>query len=158
MNDRLGDLGEMPAWAIEPDEDEEPNRKGGGDIEMGKVQQEEPQQPSYMTHFFREVESIKEDIDAVKDATSQITKINEEAIRATTTEKENSLSKKLKPLVENTNKRAKRTKKMLELLKEETQKLKTEKTAKESDLRWVESCDDAYTMRIGYCLTSHISS
>ena len=90
-----------------------------------------------MTHFFREVETIKEDIDAVKDATAQITKINEDAIRATTTEKENALSKKLKPLVESTNKRAKRTKKMLELLKEETKKLKDESKAKESDLRYV---------------------
>lgn len=145
MNDRMGDI---PAWALEADDDEDeelPGKpqqaQGGGDIEMGQVSKEE-KQPSYMTHFFTEVENIKSDIQAVKDATAKITRLSEEAIHATTTEKENSLSQKLKPIVDTTNKRAKRTKNLLGLLKEETKKLKEEGTLKASDERYVEICLD----------------
>jgi len=134
MNDRLGDL---PAWAMESDDEGEENNgnnnaapnKQGGDIEMG--------QPKHMEHFFREVESIKVDIEAVTSATKAIGDINEHALQATTTEEENELSRKLRPLVDETNKRAKRTKTLLGLLKEETKKLQGEGKVKQSDLRYV---------------------
>lgn len=126
-------------WAIESDDEEEEEAAAspakGGDIEMGAVKVEE--EPSYMTHFFNEVETIKEDIEHVKKATNKITRLSEEAIHATTTEKEQSLSKKLKPIVESTNKRAKRTKNLLGLLKEETKNLKAEDKLKASDERYV---------------------
>lgn len=133
MNDRLGDL---PAWAMEDDtfENEAPmdgGNKKGGDIEMA----EPPKQPAHMEHFFREVESIKDDIEAVKRATKAIGDINEAALQATTTEEENELSRKLRPVVDETNKRAKRTKTLLGLLKEETKKLQDENKIKQSDLR-----------------------
>jgi hypothetical protein len=134
MNDRLGDL---PAWA----DDDEPEAfggggGGGGDVEMGKTGGGgESSQPKHMEHFFREVETIKDDIEAVKKATRSIGDINESALQATTTEEENELSKRLRPLVDQTNKRAKRTKTMLGLLKEETKKLQTENEIKQSDLR-----------------------
>ena len=128
MNDRMGDV---PMWAVESDEEEEDE---GGDIEMGAVKEEEPQ---YMTHFFNEVETIKADIEFVKRATAKITKLSEEAIHATTTEKEQALSKKLKPIVNETNKTAKRTKNLLGLFKEETKNLKTEGKLKPSDERYV---------------------
>ena len=129
MNDRLGDLG---AWAGDDDEDDDQfDNEAGGDVEMAKT----PQQPSYMDHFFNEVESIKEDIEHVKRATRKIGDINEEALQATTTEKENELSNKLRPLVDATNNRAKRTKNLLGLLKEETKKLETEGKINSSDLR-----------------------
>ncbi|KAL7569068.1 hypothetical protein ACA910_016911 [Epithemia clementina (nom. ined.)] len=149
MNDRLGDV---PAWAIEEAQnshsntefDNEPpplsgqhnkKKKGsGGDVEMGNVKQQ-PQQAKHMEHFFREVESIKEDIEAVKKATRSIADINEAALQATTTDEENELSRKLRPLVDQTNKRAKRTKTLLGLLKEETKKLQDENSIKQSDLR-----------------------
>lgn len=130
MNDRLGDLGAFGAG----DDDEEDITQfadEGGDIEM----QKQPQQPSYMDHFFNEVESIKEDIEQVKKATRKIGDINEEALQATTTEKENELSNKLRPLIDATNNRAKRTKNLLGLLKEETKKLETEGKINSSDLR-----------------------
>lgn len=128
MNDRLGDLGGGAAqWA---DEDDAP---GGGDIEMGTT----GGQPKHMEHFFREVESIKADIEQVKKATKMIAEINETALHATTTEEENELSNRLRPLVDQTNKRAKRTKTMLGLLKEESKKLKDDGTGKPSDLRCV---------------------
>jgi hypothetical protein len=61
--------------------------------------------------------------------------INESALQATTTDEENELSNRLRPLVDQTNKRAKRTKTLLGLLKEESKKLKEQNTAKASDLR-----------------------
>jgi len=135
MNDRLGDL---PQWAEdEADdafEDEHPaNGKGGGDVEMGETSK----QPKHMEHFFREVETIKVDIEAVTKATKSISKFNEQALQATTTDQENEISRKLRPLVDETNKRAKRTKTLLGLLKEETKKLQDEGKAKQSDVRYV---------------------
>jgi len=129
MNDRLGDLG---AWAGDDDEDDDQfENEAAGDVEMQKT----PQQPSYMDHFFNEVDSIKTDIEHVTKATRRIGDINEEALQATTTEKENELSNKLRPLIDATNNRAKRTKNLLGLLKEETKKLETEGKINSSDLR-----------------------
>jgi hypothetical protein len=127
MNDRLGDLG----WDDADDEafENEPEKKA--DVEAAH----EPRQPRHMEHFFREVEGIKDDIEAVKAATRVIGEINDEAIRATTSEEETELSNRLRPLIDGTNKRAKRTKTMLSLLKEETKKLTDEEKIKQSDLR-----------------------
>jgi mevalonate kinase len=137
MNDRLGDL---PAWAMEEDpsefEEERPvakkGRKKGGDIEMGK---QGPSQPKHMETFFRHVDAVKSDIEAVQKATKRIGEINEATMQATTTEEENKLSQKMRPLVDKTNKQAKRTKDTLGLLKEETKKLQADDKIKQSDLR-----------------------
>jgi hypothetical protein len=137
MNNRLGDL---PAWAMEDSDDSDDENvpkpsKNGGDIEMQDQQQNNHNH--YMENFFREVDSIKADIDAVAQASKDIAKINEQSMRATTTAEEQKLSKKLKPLIDTTNKRAKRTKNLLGLLKEETEKLKAEGTLNASDIRYV---------------------
>jgi hypothetical protein len=129
MNDRLGDI---PGWALEDDDDEneapaDGKKEGGGDIEMGDTNK----QPKHMEHFFREVETIKQDIEAVQKASKQISEFNEAALQATTTEDENAISRKLRPLVDETNKRAKRTKTLLGLLKEDQGKVKP------TDLRYV---------------------
>jgi hypothetical protein len=129
MNDRLADLGGS-GWA--DDDDDNANSGIGGDVEMGSTT---PSQPKHMEHFFREVESIKADIEQVKKATRTIREINEAAVHATTSEEENDLSNRLRPVVDQTNKRAKRTKTLLGLLKEETKKLKDDGTGKASDLR-----------------------
>lgn len=71
----------------------------------------------------------------MKKATKAIGDINEAALQATTTEEENSLSERLRPVIDKTNKKAKQTKTMLGLLKEENKKLKSEGNAKPSDLR-----------------------
>jgi hypothetical protein len=139
MNNRLGDL---PAWATEDSDDSDndvpkPNKNGGGDIEMQSQQRQKDNHNQYMENFFREVDSIKADIDAVAQASKDIAKINEQSMRATTTAEEEKLSKMLKPLIETTNKRAKRTKNLLGLLKEETQKLKADGTLNSSDTRYV---------------------
>ena len=117
----------MPAWAN--DSDDEEGFQDEGDVEMGT------KQPKHMEHFFREVESIKSDIDAVQSATRKINNINDRALQATTTEEENELSRQLRPLVDQTNKQAQRTKNLLGLLKEETKKLQDQNEIKQSDLR-----------------------
>jgi t-SNARE complex subunit (syntaxin) len=137
MNNRLGDIS---GWAHD---DESTN----GDIELGTQQQNASSQPKHMEHFFREVDAIKKDIDAVKKATKAIGDINEAALQATTTEEENTLSQRLRPVVDQTNKRAKRTKNMLGLLKEENQKLKGDGDVKPSDLRIRENLCNTLTRK-----------
>jgi hypothetical protein len=137
MNDRLGDL---PSWAADSDDEFENKNsnvdsKKGGDIEMGETPV--PKQAKHMEHFFREVESIKVDIESVQKATKMVGDINERALQATTTDQENVLSNQLRPLVNDTNNRAKRTKTLLGLLKEENKKLQDEEKIKTSDLRCV---------------------
>ena len=126
MNNRLGDI---PAWAMEDSDDEDVPNPESGDIEN------QQKKPHYMEDFFREVDSIKADIDAVAQASKEIAKINEQSMRATTSSEENKLSKKLKPLIDSTNKRARRTKTLLGLLNEETEKLKSEGKLNPSDIR-----------------------
>ena len=146
MNDRLGDLGGgTPSWAAEDDDDVNSGGGGGGwDNEDSGGHDEEKggggggKQPEHMEKFFRHVDFVKEDIDAVKEATKRIGEINEEAVLATTTSKESELSRILRPIVDETNKRAKRTKNLLALLKEENEKLKKEKDTKASDMRYVQ--------------------
>jgi hypothetical protein len=127
MNDRLGDI---PAWASEDTFEDE------GDVEMAETAPAASNaQPKHMEHFFREIETIKSDIDSVKDAARAIGNINDQALQATTTEEENELSRQLRPLVDKTNKQAKRTKTLLGLLKEETKKLQEQDNIKQSDVR-----------------------
>mmetsp|Transcript_13823 Transcript_13823/g.33460 ORF Transcript_13823/g.33460 Transcript_13823/m.33460 type:complete len:302 (+) Transcript_13823:114-1019(+) len=124
MNNLLGDI---PAWA--KDDSDGDDEKDDGDVEMAQ------KKVTIMDHFFREVDNIKADIEAVSEAAKTIDKINEEAMRATTTAEENKLSKQLKPLIDSTNKRAQRTKTLLGLLKEESEKLEKEEKLNASDLR-----------------------
>ena len=88
-----------------------------------------------MESFFRHVDAVKADIEAVQRASKRIGEINEATMQATTTEEENKLSQKMRPLVDKTNKQAQRTKNTLGLLKEETKKLQSEDAIKPSDLR-----------------------
>jgi len=135
-------MGDIPAWALEDSDsdggDDTPDwakdngkKKGGGDIEMQKQTDEN----KYMTTFFKEVDGINADIKAVSKASKDIAVINEKSMRATTTAEEKVLSEKLGPLISTTNKRAKRTKTLLGLLKEETEKLKGEGKLNASDVR-----------------------
>jgi len=137
MNNRLGDI---PAWALEDSDEDDTNRSG--DIEMA-----EQNKPQYMETFFREVDGIKKDIDAISRAAKDIGKINEQAMRATTTAEEQKLSKKLKPLIDSTNKRARQTKTLLGLLKEETDKLKKGKKINPSDTRVRENMNTTLTRK-----------
>mmetsp|Transcript_14883 Transcript_14883/g.21241 ORF Transcript_14883/g.21241 Transcript_14883/m.21241 type:complete len:346 (-) Transcript_14883:281-1318(-) len=168
------DSGDVPSWAVDgdtnnndngsapmvsnttsssPDRDKQQqadehdwaaSNKEEGDIEFGVQQQ---QQPKYMESFFKDVDAIKADVDAIRDATKRVGEINEEAIKATTTSKEEELSRLLKPLIDKTNKRAKRTKNLLALLKEENQNLKNDKEVKASDMRIRENLCNTLTRK-----------
>jgi hypothetical protein len=147
MNDRLGDIG--AAFASDDDEDatERDDRfddEGGrtrattaagraGDVEMAET----AKPPTHMDHFFREVEPIKDDIEFVRDASRLLLEYSEAAIQATTSEEEADVSRQVRPLIEATNKRAKRSKTLLGLLKEESQKLQSNGKINSSDFRYV---------------------
>jgi hypothetical protein len=136
MNNLLGKFQEE--WNDEELESSDEEDKDG-DIEMDK-QQQPTNQPNYMENFFREVDSIKVDVDAVLEASKSIAVIHEQALSATTNDEEQALSRELRPVIENTNKRAQRTKTLLKLLKEETDNIKEEKTLNASDIRCVCVC------------------
>jgi len=147
-------MGDIPAWALEDSDsdggDDTPDwakdngkKKGGGDIEM----QTQTDENKYMTTFFKEVDGINADIKAVSKASKDIAVINEKSMRATTTAEEKVLSEKLGPLISTTNKRAKRTKTLLGLLKEETEKLKGEGKLNASDVRVRENMNTTLTKK-----------
>jgi len=167
MVDRLGDI---PSWAVEEDDGvpsanlstspESNNRSSSandgepedpwGDVEMGDKGTNTAtadHAKRNMESFFREIDVVKQDIDTVKRASKRIGEINEEALHATSTDKEKQLSKELQPLVNGTNKRAKQTKTMLGLLKEENEKLKSEGIIKASDLRIRENLINTLTRK-----------
>lgn len=175
MNDRLGDLGEsVPAWAVDDDDLESGGKGGGGELELpltatnpfadddadpwggaavaggndtdtgdAKAQQAK----KHMESFFKDVDGIKEDIDSIREATRRVADINEQAVLATTTEEENDLSMKLRPLVDTSNKKAKRAKNMLALLKEDNAKLKEKDEVKQSDMRIRENLCNTLTRK-----------
>jgi hypothetical protein len=120
-------LGTIPKWAQEDSSSD----GGGDDVEAPNKQPT----TDYMEDFFRHVDSIKEDIDAVGKATKDIAIISEQSMIATTTADELKLSKKLKPLIDVTNQRAKKSKNMLGLLKEDTASLKAAGKLNASDIR-----------------------
>ena len=134
MNNRLGDL---PDWANEPDDDEEDgDEKGytpGADIEKGRGKTKEEVDKEI---FFTAVEQIKGEIGHIILATADIEKINEQAQKATTTEKEQDLSRRLRKTIDTTNKQAKAAKNLLGELKAENEQLKLKGEIKASDLRW----------------------
>jgi len=139
----------IPAWAQEDSDSDDGGdnpdgkKKGGGDVEM----QQQGDDNQYMTTFFKEVDGINADIKAVSQAAKGIAIINEKAMRATTTAEEKSLSKQLGPLIASTNKRAKRSKTLLGLLKEETEKLKGTGKLNASDVRVRENMNTTLTKK-----------
>jgi hypothetical protein len=136
MNNRLGDL---PAWANEEDEVEQ-IEEGQGDIEEGKTI-EKKKDDIEKAIFFQAVEQVKNHIDAIIQATGAVEKINEQAIQATTTEKEQDLSRRLKKVLDGTNKQAKAAKGLLGELKSENEKLTKKGALTGSDLRYVHCAD-----------------
>jgi t-SNARE complex subunit (syntaxin) len=118
------------AWAMTMNDDDAAadssnNRTDGGGGE----------QPEHMKQFFKDVEAIKSDILAVTFATEQITTLKDRAVLATSETEELQISDTIKTLVTDSNGRAKRCKKLLQLLKEENSNLQKEQKAKPTDLR-----------------------
>jgi t-SNARE complex subunit (syntaxin) len=80
-----------------------------------------------MQQFFNDVEVVKGNIVAIKEATTKIGEININVLQATTTDKEHEFSNELEPLIKTTNKKAQIAKQLLQRLREDTDKLKGEK-------------------------------
>jgi len=149
-------MGDIPAWAADSDSDDgggdDNNAQwnnngsggGGGDIEMQKSKDDDNQ---YMSSFFSEVDRVNADIKAIAKASKEIDSINEQSMRSTTTAEEQKLSKKLGPLIGTTNKSAKRTKDVLGLLKQETDKLKDEGKLNASNVRVRENMNTTLTKK-----------
>jgi len=153
MNNLMGDI---PAWALDSDSDDgdadnpQSNSNGGGkgDIEMQEQTTAKTDENSqYMSTFFSEVDNINADIKAVAQASKDIGIINEQSMRATTTAEEQKLSSKLGPLIDTNNKRAKRTKDLLGLLKQETDQLKAEGKLNASNVRVRENMNTTLTKK-----------
>jgi hypothetical protein len=138
-------LDTIKGFQDEPEDDSSDDDDVAGkerDLEKGSSSKTSKQQPQeqpkidYMGHFYREMDAIKENIDQVGVATRAIRELEELALSATTAQQEEDLSHKLQPILELTNQRAKRTKTLLSLLKEETDRLREEQnTLNASDLR-----------------------
>ena len=77
-----------------------------------------------MSTFFQDVDEIKASIMQIKSSSKRISELNEEAVMASSMEKEKEVSSILSPLVMETNKRAKGAKTLLGALKDENEKMK----------------------------------
>lgn len=131
---------EMPAWTSNSDD---------FDFQAPTTEQnvKEAEQQSYMDAFFRDVQTIKDSIAQIENATKRIGEINETTVLSTSEREENELSAEVRPLINETNKAAKKTKNLLKVLKEENNKLKEEGTLKNSDMRVRENLCNTLTRK-----------
>ncbi len=90
-----------------------------------------------MQTFFAEVEEVKEDIVHVRNATKRIAQLNTEASSAATTAAETEISEELQEVINSTNSHAAHAKGLLQLIKEQTQKGKSDPSAKASEIKYV---------------------
>jgi len=152
MNNRLDEL--VPSWARE----QEADLSGGGspmeidvDLEEGtrstSATATNSQAAEFMATFFQDVDEIKSAIATIKSATMRISDLNDEAVMATTTEKETEISSILSPLVLQSNKKAKQAKVLLGAVKAENEKLKAGKKIKPSELRIRENLCNTLTRK-----------
>lgn len=110
-------------------------------------QQKDDEQQRYMTSFFTELDGIKANIKAITQASKEIEMINEKSMRATTTAEEKALSLKLGPLIADTNNKAKKSKTLLGLLKDETDQLKEQGKLNASNARVRENMNTTMTKK-----------
>lgn len=100
-----------------------------------------------MQEFFGDVEIVKNAIATIKDSTRKISDINQNVVQATTTEKEQDHSSELEPLIKTTNKRATVAKQLLQRLKEETDKTKSQQGQKSPEVRIRENMVNTLTRK-----------
>lgn len=143
MNDRLAEL-----------------RAGGGDEVVLEVSDTAPMQqpelkkrgsnyakPTFMSDFFQDVEVVKADIVAIREATKRVADINQQAMLATTAEREAELSQGLNPLIQETNKRAAHAKALLQGMRDNTASLRESNQVKQSELRIRENLQNTLTRK-----------
>mmetsp|Transcript_1263 Transcript_1263/g.1709 ORF Transcript_1263/g.1709 Transcript_1263/m.1709 type:complete len:325 (-) Transcript_1263:221-1195(-) len=83
----------------------------------------------FMHEFFARAETVKTNINVIKDSTRDIAEINQNVVQATTSDREHEFSNLLEPLVKKTNKCATAAKTTLTSLREETDRMKQEAQA-----------------------------
>lgn len=90
---------------------------------------------SFMQDFFGDIEIVKSNILAIREATKKIADINQQVVLATTTEREQDVSTDLSPIITQTNKKATIAKQLLQKLKEDTERQKTSSGAQQPEIR-----------------------
>jgi t-SNARE complex subunit (syntaxin) len=107
----------------------------------------EGEQKQYMDAFFRDVDSIKTDIEHITNVTKRIGDIHEESMLSVSENREKELSQEVRGMIVETNRKAKNTKTLLKVLKDETSKLDKDKTLQSSDLRVRENLCNTLTRK-----------
>jgi t-SNARE complex subunit (syntaxin) len=100
-----------------------------------------------MQEFLGNVEIVKANIHAIREATKKIADINQRVILATTNEKEQDESNDLSPIITATNKKASLAKKLLQALRDETEDLKKRPSTKQSEIRIRENLSNTLTRK-----------
>ncbi len=100
-----------------------------------------------MDAFFRDVDAVKADIAHITSVTKRIGDIHEETLLSVSESREKELSQEVRGMISETNEKAKKTKTLLKVLKEETKKLEGNKTLKDSDLRVRENLNNTLTRK-----------
>jgi t-SNARE complex subunit (syntaxin) len=81
----------------------------------------------FMAEFFADVEIVKKQMAVISAASVHITDINQRVVLATTAAREQELSDELKPVLNESNKKAQVAKQILQRLREDTERIKTSK-------------------------------
>lgn len=113
------------------------------------IQQQQSQQESeqIMKSFFQHVESIKITIENVSQTSKRVKQMDEKAKLAVSETEEKKMSQEIKVLMQDTNLKAKNTKKLLSLLREENKKYEEDKAINVSDLRKRENLCNTLTRK-----------
>lgn len=146
MNDRLAELRSKAGNAPGP----AAAAAGGADHADIDVDLEEGRragQPKFMQEFFQAVDAVKVDIGHIRAATKRIGEINQQAVLATTADKESECSRELQPLITSTNKKAQTAKGLLQKVRTDTEKLKEDGKVKASEMRIRENLQNTLTRK-----------
>jgi len=96
-----------------------------------------------MVGFFQTVHSIQNYVDAISTNTQKILEMKDEVMQATSSAEEEKISQKLHAIANETKQIATKAKKLISLLKEESEHLKKKKLIRSSDLRVRENLHNA---------------
>lgn len=123
------------SWANDPDDfDFQPSPKENSQQNVKAAQQKQ-----HMDSFFQDVDTIKANIQQIEQATRRIGDMQDESMLTVSEQREQQLSDEVRPMIEDTNRKAKKTKTLLTVLKEENKTFAeggdSDITLKDSDLR-----------------------
>lgn len=86
-----------------------------------------------MKDFFGDVNIVKESILAIKEATNEITELNQKVVTAASPEKENEISASMTPILQKTQAKATYTKQLLQRLREQTERMKSSNSPQDAN-------------------------